>query len=75
MLTPETKIIEIHVQINKTDWPRSGWITSNKINIDSNMNEKKWAKFKFLIQLEVIICAITRIKKGFMNSIGCKRNR
>ena len=58
------------MQINKTDCPRSGCNTSNKINEDNIKNEKKWAKFKFLTQLEVIIWAITKIKKGFMNSTG-----
>ena len=74
ILTPEIKIKEIQVQINKTDCPRSGWITNNKINTDNKLKDTKWAKFKFLIQLDVRICAINKIKKGLINSTGWKRN-
>ena len=39
------------------------------------MKEIKCAKFKFLIQLDVRIWAINKIKKGLINSTGCKRNK
>ena len=38
--------------------------------VDNNKKEIKWDKFRFLILGDEIICAITKTKKGFTNSIG-----
>ena len=42
--------------------------------LDKSKKEIKCDKFKLLILAEEIICAITKIKNGFINSTGWKRN-
>ena len=69
---PETKISDSQVTISRTDWPKSGWIIRKKTINDKIKNEAKCEKFKFLNLFELIILAITKIKKGFINSIGWK---
>ena len=73
MFTPEMKIKEDQVQINKIDWPRSGWPTRRKTIPDNKIKEEKYEKFMFFIREELIIWATIKIKKGLMNSIGWKR--
>tara|TARA_B100000945_G_scaffold303723_1_gene288575 strand:- start:18 stop:239 length:222 start_codon:yes stop_codon:yes gene_type:complete len=69
-LKPETKTIEIQVIIKRIDWPRSGWKTRNKTIKHNKKKDMVCAKFKLLIRLDVIICAIIKMKKGFINSTG-----
>ena len=57
IFTPETKINEIHVQISKTDWPKSGWPIRKKTITESRKKENKYDKFKFLMLFDVIIFA------------------
>ena len=45
----------------------------DSIIIDKKIKEITCDKLKLFILLEEIICATTRIKKGFTNSIGWKR--
>ena len=72
MFIPETKISDSQVTISRTDWPKSGWIIRKKTINDKIKNETKCEKFKFLNLFELIILAIIKIKKGFINSIGWK---
>ena len=72
MFIPETKISDSQVTISRTDWPKSGWIIKKKTINDIIKNETKYEKFKFLNLFELIILAIIKIKKGFINSIGWK---
>ena len=72
MFIPETKISDSQVIISRTDWPKSGWIIRKKTINDKIKNETKCEKFKFLNLFELIILAIIKIKKGFINSIGWK---
>ena len=58
--------------MSSTDWPKSGWIIRKKTINDKIKNETKCEKFKFLNLFELIILAIIKIKKGFINSIGWK---
>ena len=72
MFIPETKISDSQVTISRTDWPKSGWIIRKKTINDKIKNETKCEKFKFLNLFKLIILAIIKIKKGFINSIGWK---
>ena len=72
MFIPETKISDSQVTISRTDWPKSGWIIRKKIINDKIKNETRYEKFKFLNLFKLIIWAIIKIKKGFINSIGWK---
>ena len=73
IFTPETKIKEIQVQINRIDCPRSGCRISNKTIADNKIKEIKYDKFIFLVHFKPIICATIRTKNGLINSIGWKR--
>ena len=50
----------------------SGCTTSRNIIKDKIINEIKWVKFKLLKLFELIICAIIKMKNGFINSTGWK---
>ena len=73
ILKPDTKINDDQEAASKIVCPTSGWIKSNKVIIDKKIKEITCDKLKLFILLEEMICATTRIKKGFTNSIGWKR--
>ena len=58
--------------MSSTDWPKSGWIIRKEIIKNKIKNETRCEKFKFLNLFALIILAIIKIKKGFINSIGWK---
>ena len=73
ILKPDIKINDDQEAASKIVCPMSGWIKSSKAIIDKKRKEITCDKFKLFILVEEIICATTKIKKGFTNSIGWKR--
>ena len=53
------------------DCPRSGWSISRMIIDANNKKLKRYFTFELCNFSDVKICTVTKIKKGFNNSIGC----
>ena len=70
-LTPEINTVAPQLMTKRIVCPRSGWSINKIVTANNNKKLKKYFVCEFLKISRINIFAVTKIKKGFNNSIGC----
>ena len=74
-LTPEINTVAPQLITKRIVCPRSGWSINKIVTANNNKKLKKYFVCEFLKISRIKIFAVTNIKKGFSNSIGCNRKK